>query len=304
MKIYFDYPLIKKPWGGGAHFLVFFSEFLKENGHKIIFKLKGDIDLIFLSNNTQELAKKIIHYKKRHPNTKILHRINECDKRKNTNHVNNLVFYKNSFADYTVFISKWLSEYYINLGFNKEYQIVYNACNQDHFFPEKNKELGDSINLVTHHWSNHWMKGFDIYTELDNILEANTDLTFTYIGRYYNGYHPKNTKIISPLYGKELGAILRNFDIYLTASRWEPCGMHHIEGASCGLPVLFHRDGGGINESCRDYGVAYNDITSLLEGINKIKNDYKEYRNKIRYDFLDSKRACQDYYNIINNILE
>jgi len=59
LKIYFDYPLIRKPWGGGAHFLVFFSEFLAEKGHEIIFKLKGDIDLIFLSNNTQEMEKKI-----------------------------------------------------------------------------------------------------------------------------------------------------------------------------------------------------------------------------------------------------
>ena len=304
MKIYFDHPLIRKPWGGGAHFLVFFSEFLAEKGHEIIFKLKGDIDLIFLSNNTQEMEKKIIRYKKKHLKTKILHRINECDKRKNTKHVDNLVLYKNKFADYTVFISKWLSEYYINIGFDKEYEIIYNACNRNIFFPTKNKKLGNKINLVTHHWSNNWMKGFDIYNELDKILEDNRNITFTYIGRYYDGYTPKNTKLIPPLYGKELGAKLRTFDIYITASRWEPCGMHHIEGACSGLPVLFHRDGGGINESCQYYGVKYSDITSLLEAINEIKNDYEEYRNKIRYDFLDSKRACQDYYNVILDIIE
>ena len=133
MKIYFDYPIIKKPWGGGAHFLVFFYDFLEKKGHKVVFKLKGDINLIFISNNTKEINKKIVIYKRKHPKIKILHRINECDKRKNTSHIDNLVFNKNKLADQTVFISKWLSKYFIQKGFKKKYKIVYNACNQNYF---------------------------------------------------------------------------------------------------------------------------------------------------------------------------
>ena len=164
-------------------------------------------------------------------------------------------------------------------------------------------QLGDKINLVTHHWSNNWMKGFDIYTELDKFLENRNDIAFTYIGRYYDGYVPRNTKLIPPLYGKNLGDELRKYDIYITAARWEACGMHHIEGACCGLPVLYHKNGGGINESSKNYGIEYHDIPSLLESIYKIKESYHEYRDKIPYEYLSSKRCSEAYYKIIQEML-
>ncbi|MFX0186793.1 MAG: glycosyltransferase [Candidatus Hodarchaeota archaeon] len=299
MKIYFDYPLIKKPWGGGAHFLVNFANFLKEKGHKIVLKLKKDIDLIFISNNTKQIDSKIINYKKKNPKTKVLHRINECDKRKNTNHVDNLVFKKNELADQTIFISKWLAEYYIKKGFNKEYSVIYNGCNSKYFYPKIDKRLGDQVKLVTHHWSSHWLKGFDIYTKLDEILPDLKNITFTYIGRYNQQYKPKNTKLIPPLYGIKLGEELRKHDLYLTASRWEPCGMHHIEGASCGLPVLYHIDGGGINELCKNYGLNYHDIDTLLKSITQIIKSYPEYHKKIQYDFLSSERCNMEFFREI-----
>ena len=148
------------------------------------------------------------------------------------------------------------------------------------------------------------MKGFDIYTKLDEILPDLKDITFTYIGRYYEKYIPKNTKLIPPLYGMKLGEELRKCDLYVTASRWEPCGMHHIEGARCGLPVLYHEEGGGINESCKNYGLEYNDISSLLDSIKRIRNTYDKYRNNIRYDFLSSARCCKQYYEIIMNMFD
>ena len=143
------------------------------------------------------------------------------------------------------------------------------------------------------------MKGFDIYNELDKVLDDKDDFTFTYIGRYFEGFKPKNIKIIPPLYGKKLGDELRKYDIYVTAARWEACGMHHIEGACCGLPILYHKEGGGINESCKNYGIEYYDIESLFKGLDKLKESYFEYRNKIPHDFLSIKRCCEEYYKII-----
>lgn len=302
LKIFFNQVVKYTAWGGGNFFLANFIEFLKEKGHEIIFELKKKIDIIFIVANYKEIDPRIFKYKKKNPNTKVLHRINECDKRKNTNHVDQLIFKTNKIADETVFISNWLAKYFIGKGFNKNYEVIYNGCNPDHFYPKKSKELGESINLTTHHWSNNWMKGFDIYNELDTILENSQDFTFNYIGRYYEGYYPKNTKIIPPLHGESLGEQLRKYDIYVTASRWEPCGMHHIEGARCGLPVLYHREGGGINESCKNYGVEYYDIPTLLEGLNRIRYKYQEYRKKIPYDFLNSKRCNEEFYKIIQRM--
>ncbi len=306
MKIFSNQSIKYSPWGGGAHFFTNLAELLIEKGHDVIFNLKkntfrldNNIDLILIIKNFEELNPNIIKYKNKFPTTKVLHRINECDKRKNTDYVDEIIFNSNKIANTSVFISNWLANYFVKKGFKKSYKVIYNGCNSNFFYPQKKKELGEVINLVTHHWSSNWMKGFDIYTELDKILGERNDISFTYIGRYYNGYTPKNTKLIPPFYGARLGEELRKYDIYLTASRWEPCGMHHIEGASCGLPVLYHQYGGGINESCKNYGLDYKDIPSLLEGINKIKNSYQEYRNKIPYEFLSASRCCEDYYNII-----
>ena len=37
----------------------------------------------------------------------------------------------------------------------------------------------------------------------------------------------------------------------------EPSGNHHIEGALCGLPILYINSG-GIAEYCKDYGLEIN----------------------------------------------
>ncbi|MFX1384254.1 MAG: hypothetical protein ACFFBP_17600 [Promethearchaeota archaeon] len=304
MKIFFNEKLRKGPWGGGVSFLSNFVQELKEKGHDIVFSLKKKIDLIFILSNSKPLDEKIFEYKKKYPETKVIHRINECDKRKNTNNVDVLIFKSNQIADQTVFISKWLAQYFIDKGFTKSYHVIYNGCNENYFFPIDNKKIDGRIKLITHHWSDNWMKGFDIYNQLDKLLEERNDIEFTYIGRYNPDYKPRNINMIPPLYGIELGNELRKHDIYLTASRWEPCGMHHIEGARCGLPVLYHRDGGGINESCKYYGIEYQDMTSLVNGIEIIKKSYNDYRNKIRYDFLSSKRNCDEFYNIILKMFE
>lgn len=308
MKIYFNEKPKGSPWGGGNHVLLSLVQFLKKKGYQIVFKLEKELDLIFIQANSKvrykERIKPLFKYKKKHPNVKILHRINVTDISKNTTDINDLVLKTNSIADDTIFISKWLAEYYIKNGFNRPYHIVYNGCNRNYFYPLKEKILDDPIKLVTHHWSNNWMKGFDIYTKLDEKLEEIDDLTFTYIGRYNERYYPKNTELFSPLYGKELGDKLRQYDIYLTASRWEACGMHHIEGACCGLPVLYHSEGGGVNESCKNYGIEYNNIENLIESIYKIKESYQKFRENITYDFLSSERCNKEYYKIIKKILK
>ena len=42
---------------------------------------------------------------------------------------------------------------------------------------------------------------------------------------------------------------LKKHDIYLTASLYEPGGIHQLEGMAVGLPVLYRNNSGGIQES-------------------------------------------------------
>ena len=115
MKIYFNEKIRNEPWGGGVHLLNYLVKFLKDKDHEIVFKLRKNIDLIFILSNSyvqyNQKTAPLFKYKKKNPNVKILHRINVSDISKNTNNVNDLVFKSNSIADATVFISNWVANY-------------------------------------------------------------------------------------------------------------------------------------------------------------------------------------------------
>ena len=310
MKIFFNRRPPSGPWGGGASFVKNMSDFLISKGHTVTYDLsnEGQIDIIFMIDPrpSQDCysVNEIYEYKCRYPSAKILHRINECDKRKGTEFMDNIILRSNQICDKTVFISEWLQSYFIEKGFSKESSVIYNGCDKNSFFQKKSKEVSLPLKIVTHHWSDNWMKGFDIYTKLDEYLEKNNDIEFTYVGRYYKGHSPKNTKLVSPLSGIELGNELRNHDIYITASRFEPCGMHHVEGSACGMPVLFHSEGGGINELCKNHGQEFTTFEEMIEKIEIIRNDYEQYCNMIDHEFLSSERCCNQYYDIICNMAE
>ena len=313
MKIFFNRIARKEAYGGGSHFVTAMSDYLKEKGHEVVFHMTNknskqpieDIDLIFLIDpRPGDIGYSINHaiaYKNQvNPKVKILHRVNECDARKNTDFMDNMLIETSSFTDKTIFISTWLKEYFIEKDFKnaKNSSVIYNGCNRGHFYPDKEKQKTDKIKIVTHHWSDNWMKGFDLYKFIDQEI-VNDRFEFTYIGRYCKDYKPKNTKIISPLWGPHLGKELRKHDIYVTASRFEPCGMHHVEGAASGMPVIYYEDCGGINELCNNHGEMYKDFDDFKSKLEKIANDLTTYQKKINYDQLDIKNCCEKFYQEI-----
>lgn len=310
-KILINRKIVQGPWGGGNNFVKSLYERLLANGYLLVDSLNEDIDLIIMIDPRYDdlgiSINEIASYKKKNPNVKILHRINECDARKNTNDIDNLLLASNQIADETVFISEWLKNYFIAKGFNKNSNVIYNGCNSSHFYPQENnqnKTVQLPIKIVTHHWSDNWMKGFDAYRYLDQLCEKNPEkYQFTYIGRYAKEYKPKATNLVKPLYGKELGDELRKHDVYVTASRWEPCGMHHIEGAASGMPVIYHKDGGGIVEGCEKHGIMFSNHEELPKVIDVIIQNYNFLLQKIDYEFLSFERCLKNYLNLIDKML-
>ena len=101
------------PWGGGNLFAINLTNYLVNNHHDVVYDLKdNDIDVILLTEprKTSESSAfthiDVNNYLK-YENNKcvVIHRINECDERKNTNNVNEYLIKVNKSADYTVFVS-------------------------------------------------------------------------------------------------------------------------------------------------------------------------------------------------------
>ena len=302
MKVSIGYKLENGPWGGGNRFVLEITKALEINGHVVVNDLNhSDIDLILIIDprfrshpNITFGAGKILNYLFfKNSEVLIVHRINECDERKNTRHVNFLLRMTNYLADHTVFIASWLIKLNVWRRESKN-TVILNGASSDLFFPSiKNWNKEQPLSLVTHHWGANKMKGFDVYKHLDNLLDDpiwSKIFKFTYIGNLPKNFSFKNATHVSAKNGKELADCLREHDVYITASMNEPAGMHHVEGACCGLPLLY-RNSGSLPEYCAGFGVEFDDVNDIEEKLNLIRSKYHFFRQKIsEYPNLSSNR--------------
>ncbi len=311
MKVSLNTNFIEGPFGGGMQFANFLKSYLLSKNVKVINHLKdADIDVIlhinpfpFLMQSSSYSFFDAYAYKLKHPKVAIIQRINECDERKGTNYMNQLQIKASRYSDYVVFIASWLIPLYIKQGFNsqKQNRVILNGADTS-VFNQLNKidyKEGDKLRIVTHHWGASYLKGHDIYEKLDKLLdkkEFNSKFEFTYIGNLPSNVQYKNTKVLKPMNGIKLASELKKHHIYLTASRNEPAGMHHIEGALCGLPLLYINSG-ALSEYCDNFGVCFEEY-NFEEKLLQMGNEFHFWKNEIlKYD-KTAKKMANEYFSL------
>lgn len=288
-KILINRKIIEGPWGGGNNFVKSIYEKLSFSGYELVHTLVDNIDLIIMIDPRYDESgisiNEIFRYKKKFPNVKILHRINECDARKNTEHMDQLLLQCSTINTKTIFVSNWIKNYFNNKGWAcKNQSVLYNGVDEDFFkvnYQEKNDEV---LKVVTHHWSNNYLKGFDVYEFLDYLSTKNDKISFTYIGRDRGTF--SNSKTIPPLHGKALADELCKYDVYISASRHDPGPNHVLESVAVGLPTYVHAEGGGAIEFV-DKQHAYKnffEIEQILLKRNFLKNSKAPLRWKESMD--------------------
>lgn len=316
MKISINSKIIPGPFGGGMQFVNYLREFLEKNHHKVVFDLADpDIDIILhiaafplLFQNAKYSLFDANIYQLKHPNCKIIARINECDERKGTHYINNLYALESYFSDYTVYISDWLKSLYLNRYKFLDPQkagLIRNGADEKIFHPGKSTYKGGKLKIVTHHWSSHYLKGHDIYQAIDRLLDDpvfSKDFEFTYIGNKPKHIHFKNTNLIKPLSGVELASELRKHHVYVTGTRNEPAGMHHIEGAMCGLPVLYVNSG-ATPEFAGKFGLEIN-LTNLKSLLFKMKKNFASFRKQMAFYPYTAEKMANDYTSLFTQTLE
>ena len=120
------------PWGGGNLFVKNLKTHLLSKNHKVVHDLgDNDIDLIFMteprktSESSAFTSREVHDYLKfKKQDAMVVHRINECDERKQTRGVNKFYIKANKIADHTIFVSQWLKDIYIKSGFSSEENSV------------------------------------------------------------------------------------------------------------------------------------------------------------------------------------
>lgn len=310
MKIAINIGTQKKSFGGGNQFLNILKKYLKSKEIIIKEDLKDDdLDIILIIDprNRHPMLNfsvgKIFRYIKfKNPNAIVVHRINECDERKKTNFMNKLLKNTNILADHTVFVAKWLKK--IDLWQKGNHSVIYNGSETKIFKKIAKKPITPPYKIVTHHWSDNKMKGYEIYKKIDDLLNQKfwkNKITFTYIGRISNKNKFNNTTFIKPLNGHELSKKIAKHHIYVTGSLKEPGGNHQNEGALCGLPLLYINSG-CFPEYCKGYGEKFT-IKTFEKSLLKIIKNYKVYSKKIKSYPHTSYKMVQEYENLFLNLI-
>jgi hypothetical protein len=270
VKVAIGQRLHEGPWGGGNRFARALHAALLAAGHRVVDTLRDDdIDVIVLTAPWRRGpvvsfgAGAVLRYLLlRNAGALVVQRINECDERKGTRHMNDALARAHYAADFTVFVGAWLVGLPVwRRHLRSPHAVIRNGADTALFNATNYRAwTGEGpLRLVTHHWGGNWMKGFDIYAALDAMLADpawRDRIAFTYIGNLPAGFRFANTRYVPPLDGAALAAELAAHHAYVTGSINEPGGNHQNEGALCGLPLLY-RNSGSLPEYCNGFGVAF-----------------------------------------------
>lgn len=302
IKIHILFPLQEGPKGGGGNqFLKALKYNWQSSGAYEDSIEKADVVLF----NSHQWLNRVIQAKKRFPAKIFIHRINGPLRtyRPKEAFFDKFIFQANKFvADGTVWQSKWSQ-----IENKKIFQykcpnetVIYNAPNEQ-VFNKQNKTAfnpKEKIKLVAVSWSSSALKGFDIYKFLDENLDFKK-YQMAFVGR--SPVQFKNIKIIEPVTHEKLSLILKQNDIFITASKIESCSNALIEALSCGLPCLAFNSSSNP-EIIGKGGELFSSEKDLLFKIDKIANNYFNYQKNLPLFSLN--RVAKDYFNFANKIFQ
>lgn len=258
------------PYGGANQWASQLVTALRRTGYRVVFDLRPGVELVMgthlglagpLAFSWEEVARA----RAKNPRLRVIQRINDNDIRKGTARMSEILAAANTSADHTVFVSAWLRDHHAGLWFDtsRPHSVIEPGADPAVFHPVGCRawQPDEPFRIVTHHWSDNPSKGFDVYAAIDEAIATGRQpgCELWIVGRWPAQIRWKSARTFPPASGHELARLLRQCQLYVTASRHEPGAMHPVEGAQCGLPVLYHRDSGGTVELGRRFGVLLDD---------------------------------------------
>lgn len=199
------------------------------------------------------------------------------------------------FADATILQSRYSLEQHRALGFDfPQAYVILNAADPSIFFPvPRAPRAGRRIRLVSTSWSDNRNKGADIYAWLDEHLDWNR-FEYTFIGRL--SVATKNIRIEPPADSLRVAALLQQADIYITASRNDPCSNSLIEALACGLPALFLQSG-GHPEIVGAGGIGFTRAEEIPALLDRLIADYDAFAARVTAPSID--RVVDEYLRVM-----
>jgi glycosyltransferase involved in cell wall biosynthesis len=147
-------------------------------------------------------------------------------------------------ADATVLQSRFSLEKHVDLGLElREPVVISNAVDPAIFHPPERREPldGRKVRLIATSWSDNLRKGGETFSWLDRNLDRDR-YELTFVGRSSLPF--EWIRLVGPVGSTEVAELLRGHDVYIAASRDDPCSNSLLEALACGLPAAFLESGG------------------------------------------------------------
>lgn len=181
-------------------------------------------------------------------------------------------------ADTTIFQSRYSLDRHVAMGLEfRDPHVIANAADPSIFFPGSPHAPATPLRVIASSWSDNPRKGGPTYAWLDAHLDP-SKVAFTFVGRIAEAL--PHSRVIDAVPSAALADLLRQQDVYLTASADDPCSNALIEALTCGLPAVFRRSGGHPElVGAGGYGFdAPEEIPDLLE---RAARNYAELQSRL-----------------------
>ncbi len=268
----------KPPYGGGNQFFIALKKAFEQQGLMVVTNVLSPLVDIHICNSAWFDVDLFERLSRKFP-LKMIHRIDgpvslyRGDGLEEDTKIHNL---NAQFASATVYQSEYCRDKSRELGFDAVNPVIIsNAVDEDIFHAKGRLKYnpGRKVKLISAAWSDNPLKGGPLFKWLDENLDWNR-FEYTFVGRVKQTF--ENINHIPPQKSEDLAALLRQHDVFISASRHEPCSNALLEALSCGLPAIYRNEGGNP-ELVKEGGIAFNDENDLLEKLDELLNDYERY---------------------------
>jgi glycosyltransferase involved in cell wall biosynthesis len=186
----------------------------------------------------------------------------------------------NTLADVTILQSEYSRQKHAELGLELRNPIVVRNSVDPAIFhpPRERRDRAERLCVIAASWSANPRKGGDVLAWVDRNLDPDS-FEVTFAGNTEQTF--ERIRVVGPLPSRQLADLLRGHDVYLAASRDDPCSNALLEGLACGLPAAFLRSG-GHPELVGDGGIGFDAPEEPPGVLARLRDELDERRSRIR----------------------
>lgn len=200
------------------------------------------------------------------------------------------------YAEKTIFQSRYSMEKHLELGMDFRNPVVIMNAADPEIFHSRNR-IGFSLErrtrLIASSWSDNLNKGALVYQWLDEHLDWER-FEMTFVGR--SPLQFRNIRMVPAVDSFRMAELFREHDMYLTASRNDPCSNSLIEALTCGLPAIYLQSG-GHPEIVKQAGLRFEAVEQIPELLDELVSDYEKYQSLISVPTI--KEVSEEYLKVL-----